>query len=170
MKIRLSKIVLFVTLAFFSAQCASIVHGNKQEVHFTSQPSGATVYIDDHTVGQTPKILKLPRKGRVNGEPDSKKSYKIKIAMDGYLPYEIYIKREMDTWFLGNIIFGGLIGIIVDASNGAMYKLTPDQVVAQMSKDTGTGMSNKEKGAIYIAASLEIDPNWQKIGMLKKVK
>lgn len=37
----------------------------------------------------------------------------------------------MDGWLLGNLLIGGLIGIIIDASNGSMYKLTPDQVIAQ---------------------------------------
>jgi PEGA domain len=167
---KLSKLFILSLISIFFCNCASIIHGNKQEVFFSSQPSGATIYIDEHKIGETPKTIKLPRKGRAKGEPDSKKSYKIKIALDGYLPYELYVKREMDTWFLGNIIFGGLIGIIVDASNGSMYKLTPDQVISQLTKNTDTGMIKQQKGSVYVAVSLDVDPSWQKIGTLEKTK
>ena len=90
--------------------------------------------------------------------------------MAGFMPYEIFIKREMDSWVVGNIIFGGLIGLIVDAANGSMYKLTPDQVIASLPKNVGTGMIKNQKGSIYIAASLQIDPKWEKIGQLEKSK
>jgi hypothetical protein len=91
------------------------------------------------------------------------------MEMEGYYPYEMKIKREMDGWFLGNLLFGGLIGIIVDASNGAMYKLTPDQVVAQMGKTTAMN-SNKTDDKIYVAVTLDIDPAWERIGTMEKVK
>lgn len=164
------KSLLILTLAFGLSNCASIIHGSKQEVTFTSQPSGATVYIDDHKIGETPRAITLSRKGRIEGEPSTKKSYKVKIEMAGFMPYEIFIKREMDSWVVGNIIFGGLIGLIVDAANGSMYKLTPDQVIASLPKNVGTGMIKNQKGSIYIAASLQIDPKWEKIGQLEKSK
>lgn len=38
----------------------------------------------------------------------------------------------MDGWLFGNLLFGGLICVIVDAATGAMYKLTPNQMAAQL--------------------------------------
>ena len=90
----------------------------------------------------------------------------MKVELEGFYPYEVKLKREMDGWFLGNIIFGGLIGIIIDASNGAMYKLNPDQVIAQMGKSTSMISSEEEK--VFVAVTLEADPSWQKIGQLSK--
>lgn len=72
----------------------------------------------------------------------------------------------MDGWFLGNLLFGGLIGIIVDAASGSMYQLTPDQVIASMGKNTA--QHNTEDGNIMISVSLDIDPSWKKIGQLEK--
>ncbi len=146
--------------------CASIIHGSMQEVDFSSQPSGATISIDGQEVGKTPKTIELRRKGREKGDKSKKNSYEVKIALDGYYPYEIKIKRDMDGWFLGNIIFGGVIGIIIDASNGSMYKLTPDQIIAQMN-DANT-MIDTEDDKIYMAVSLTADPEWEKIGQLTK--
>ncbi|HEU5289182.1 MAG TPA: PEGA domain-containing protein [Cyclobacteriaceae bacterium] len=148
------------------SSCASIVHGNVQTIDFTSQPKGARIIIDGSEYGVTPSSIPLKRSGRFKGEISTKKEYAVKIELDGYYPYEIKIKREMDAWFLGNIIFGGLIGIIIDASSGAMYKLTPDQVVAQMSVQTAM-IKQENDDRIYIAVALEVDPGWEKIGTLE---
>jgi len=149
--------------------CASIVHGPTQSVDFSSQPAGAKITIDRKDYGVTPKSVDLRRRGRLKGENSEKKEYAVKIELDGYYPYEIKIKREMDGWFLGNIIFGGLLGIIIDAGNGSMYKLTPDQVIAQMGRANAM-ILNKDDDKVYVAVTFHIDPNWEKIGEMKKSK
>lgn len=161
------KNLTFVFLALVLSGCASIIHGTTQTIDFTSQPSGATITIDGKNYGKTPKSIPLRRKGREKGDKSGKNTYQVKIALDGYHPYEIKIKREVDGWFWGNILLGGIIGIIVDASNGSMYKLTPNQVIAQMSSSS-TGMVDVKENGVYIATTLKIDPNWQKIGQLDK--
>jgi PEGA domain len=168
MSYKLSKFIYLLFLSFVSVNCASIIHGNKQDVYFTSQPTGATLYIDDHKVGPTPKTIRLPRKGRIVGENSAKKSYKIKIEMEGYLPYEIYVRRDVDNWLWGNLFFGGIFGIAIDAATGAMYKLTPDQVVGTLPQDSRNGSVKNKDSIIYIVASLKIDPSWEKIGYLEK--
>lgn len=145
--------------------CASIIHGPTQTVNFASQPTGAKITIDGKDYGNTPRTVDLRRKGRLKGEISTKQSYSVRIELPGYYPYDILIKREMDGWFLGNLLFGGLIGIIIDASNGAMYKLTPDQLIAQLGKSTAMNMN---EGEIYIAATLKADPSWEKLGIMEK--
>lgn len=159
--------ITFSFLALFLlGSCASIIHGPNQSIDFSSQPTGAKIFIDGKEYGITPKTVDLKRKGRLKGEISSKKEYAVKVELEGFYPYEVKLKREMDGWFLGNIIFGGLIGIIIDASNGAMYKLNPDQVIAQMGKSTSMISSEEEK--VFVAVTLEADPSWQKIGQLSK--
>lgn len=158
-----------ITLTFLLlTSCASIIHGSSQSVTFNSQPPGATITIDGKEYGKTPQTISLKRKGRVKGENSSKKSYDVKVFLEGYYSYDIKINREMDGWFIGNILFGGIIGIIVDASNGSMYKLTPDQIIAQMNKSTA--MNYEDKDQIFFAVTLKTDPTWQKIGQLEKIK
>nr|WP_288933336.1 PEGA domain-containing protein [uncultured Allomuricauda sp.] len=166
MKIKITTIGI---LTLIMSSCASIVHGPTQTVDFNSQPSGATITIDGKEFGKTPQSIELRRKGREKGNRTRKQQYYVKIALDGYYPYELKLKREMDGWFLGNLLFGGLIGIIVDASNGAMYKLSPNQVIAQMNKNTNE-MANTEDDRIYLAVTMKIDPNWEKIDQLEPVK
>lgn len=154
-----------IVVALLLTNCAAIVHGNKQLVDISSQPAGAKVYIDNHVYGTTPTTVKLKRSGRFPGESSYKKNYAVKIELDGYYPYEMKINRTVDGWFFGNIIIGGLLGIIIDAASGSMYRLTPDQVITTMGRNSSV-MKNGDD--IYIAVSLEIDPEWEKIGQLAK--
>ena len=163
----MKKQLLVITFAlFFITSCASIVHGPTQPVSFISQPSGATILINGKEYGKTPQVIELRRMGRERGADPNIKMYDVQVLMDGYYPYEFKITREMDGWFLGNILLGGLIGIIVDASNGAMYKLTPSQVIAQMQHSTASSYSKDDE--LYFAVSLKVNPEWVKIGQLEK--
>ncbi|MCK5730869.1 MAG: PEGA domain-containing protein [Draconibacterium sp.] len=155
-----------ILLALLLTNCAAIIHGNKQIVDFSSQPSGAIVYIDGKEYGTTPTSVELKRMGRLKGESSEKKEYQVKIHLDGYHPYEIKVKRTVDGWFFGNIIFGGLIGIIIDAATGSMYKLTPDQVIATIGKESAAIQQIDEN--IFIAVTLDINPKWEKVGQLAK--
>jgi hypothetical protein len=162
-----SKLAMVAAFCALLSGCASIIHGANQAVDITSQPTGATITIDGREYGQTPKSIELRRKGRLKTELAPKKEYAVTIEMDGYFPYEMKIKRELDGWFIGNIILGGLIGIIIDAADGAMYKLTPDQIIAQMGRENAMNIQ-KSGEHLYIAATLEPDPSWEKIGNLSK--
>lgn len=158
-----------LSLTFLFSSCASIIHGPTQSVSFASQPSGAKIWIDGKDYGATPKSVDLRRKGRLKGEISTKKEYSVKVELEGFYPYEVKLQREMDGWFLGNILFGGLIGIIIDASNGAMYKLNPSQVVAQMGRTTSSNLT-EQNDILYVAVTLQPDPSWERIGTLEKSK
>lgn len=160
--------VVVAMLCLFLSGCASIIHGTTQAVDFGSQPAGARISIDGREVGVTPKTVDLRRKGRTKEEAKPKQEYAIRIEMEGYMPYEMKIKRELDAWFFGNLIFGGLIGIIIDASNGAMYKLTPDQIIAQMGRVTAMNEKNGDK--LFIGVTLTPDPSWERVGTLSKAE
>jgi hypothetical protein len=45
------------------------------------------------------------------------------------------LTKKFNAWYLGNIIFGGLIGIVIDPITGAIYELSPDQVNAHFNKE-----------------------------------
>lgn len=145
-----------LAIALLTTSCATIVSGSKQNVRFSSNPSTATIFIDEVEVGKTPFEIKLARK--------SEHSVMIKLA--GYQTYETKLTKKFNAWYIGNILFGGLIGIIIDPITGAMYNLSPDQVNAQMNKGTAFKSNGKD---IYVAVALNIDPSWKKVGQLEKV-
>lgn len=163
-----TKSITALVAVFLFTQCASIVHGSKQAVDFTSQPSGARITIDGKEYGVTPQSISLERVGRLKGEAPGKKEYSVKIELDGYLPYEMKLKREVDGWFFGNLLLGGVIGMVIDAADGAMYKLNPNQVVAMLGKTTA--MNYVEDGKVYVAVTLNPDPTWEKIGYLERIE
>lgn len=135
--------------------CATIMHGSGQEVSVASTPTGARVIVDGSEKGFTPYVADLKRKDK----------HVIRIELDGYQPYEVPIVRSTSGWVWGNIVFGGLIGLAVDAMTGSIYKLKPEQVEATLSQ-TG-GIALEERGdAIVITAVLRADPEWQRIGSL----
>jgi hypothetical protein len=134
-------------------------------VDISSQPVGAKIYVDGRDYGTTPLSIPLNRQGRLLGESKSKKEYSIKIVLEGYSPYEIKLNREMEKLFLLNIM--SPIWLILDASNGAMYRLTPDQISATMGKKTV--FNHSKNSDLYIAVTLNPDPSWEKIGTMMKV-
>jgi hypothetical protein len=59
----------------------------------------------------------------------SGEDYKLVFEEAGCYPYEMHVMSTVDGWYFGNILFGGLIGIIiVDPATGDMYTLAPRDV------------------------------------------
>jgi len=53
----------------------------------------------------------------------------MRFAKDAYQAREVTVRGEIEGWYFGNIIFGGLIGLLaVDPATGAMYTLKPNSV------------------------------------------
>ena len=49
--------------------------------------------------------------------------------MPGYSPTEVKLDSSVSGWYFGNLLFGGLIGmLIVDPLTGAMFNLTPEKI------------------------------------------
>jgi hypothetical protein len=132
--------LIVVASAAVLAGCASIVSKSEYPVAVTSNPTGA-----DFTVK------------RANGLPIASGVTPATItlaASDGYFKpakYTVEFRRKgvvqsvpltakIDGWYFGNILFGGLIGLlIVDPATGAMWSLK-DTVVStfQQTADAGT--------------------------------
>lgn len=105
--------------------CASIVSKSQYPVVINSDPAGAEFTISNKkdeivSQGKTPTTIVLKSgAGFFSGE-----EYKIAMKMDGFPERVVDFKAQMDGWYLGNILFGGLIGmLIVDPATGAMWSL-----------------------------------------------
>ena len=151
-----SIIVAFVFIVVFSG-CATIMQGTTQSVGIASTPTGAAVTVDNVEKGRTPIVVELKRKDH----------HFVKIEMPGYMPYETTFTRSTSGWVLGNIVFGGLIGLAVDAMAGGLYKLTPIEINAVLAKEGVSSLYRKD--SLYVAVVLNPDPNWEKIGQLEKL-
>ena len=137
--------------------CATIMKGSDQNINFTSNPAGAQIKINGASMGNTPVVLKLK-----TGDEQS-----VRLELEGYLPYETKITKSISGWIWGNIVFGGIIGLIVDFSTGAVYKLNQDQISAQLQKN-GMGEAGIKDGNVFVFVTMKPDHTWEQIGQLEK--
>jgi hypothetical protein len=149
-----TRLLSFAVVALALAGCATIMQGTSQELSVASTPTGARVLVDGTEVGRTPHVANLKRKDK----------HVVRIEMDGYQPFELPIARATSGWVWGNLVFGGIPGLAVDAITGGLYKLRPEQVEATLAQSTA---AVGERGDVMVlAVVLRTDPEWEKIGGL----
>lgn len=112
----------FGACLLFSAGCASIISGSSDEIHVNSTPAGAQIYHGGLSKGTTPGTIQVKR-----GSSDP-----VVLKLDGYSDQSVPLGKSFNTVTLGNILLGGLIGIIVDFATGAVYDVSPDSVNVTM--------------------------------------
>ena len=122
-------VLLAVAIGSTVTACATIINGSSQSVGFRSQPTGADVFINGILVGQTPVAPDLKRMD----------NHIVRIELDGYEPYDFKIDRRVSGWVAGNILFGGMVGIAIDAITGSMYRLDPSEVDVVLGNATIAG-------------------------------
>ena len=127
-------ISLLIAAIITLSGCASIVSKSLYPISINSTPSGAKITITDKKAkeiytGTTPANVQL----NSGAGYFLKSSYSVKFEMDGYDTKTVPVEFKMDGWYWGNILFGGLIGIlIVDPATGAMFKLDTEFVNENM--------------------------------------
>lgn len=157
MKNRVLAFVVASTLLLNS--CASIVSKSNYPISINSTPSDAKISITNKKgieiyKGTTPANLKL----KSGAGFFSKASYQVKFEKDGYETKIVPINFKLDGWYIGNIIFGGVIGfLIVDPATGAMYKLDTEFVNETLVKSTST----TENEELKIYTFNEIPSDWK---------
>ncbi|HCB44352.1 MAG TPA: hypothetical protein DHW73_11305 [Pseudomonas sp.] len=119
--------------AFTLSGCASIVSDSQYPVSIQSSPQGADFKVTNShgTVihqGTTPATVSLE-----SGDGYFKKArYNLEFSKEGYQDQRLSMQGDLDGWYWGNILFGGLIGwFVVDPVTGAMYKL-PERTSANL--------------------------------------
>ena len=89
----------------------------------------------------------------------------MRVELSGYQPFDMTLTRSVSGWVWGNIVFGGLIGLAVDAIDGAFYNLSPEQVSATLAANPAS--VSKTGDGIYLFAVLKPEPGWVKVGQLQ---
>jgi hypothetical protein len=103
--------------------CASIVSGRNATVEIESQPSNADVVVRDKhgkevVATHTPASVQLKRKDGFLMPA----SYTATIEKPGYAPEIVPIRSTVNPWILGNVVFGGIIGLAIDNTTGAAWQ------------------------------------------------
>jgi hypothetical protein len=147
-----------VLLALAVTGCATIVARSTQKVEMSSAPPGAAVTITNRAgdvvhSGTTPLTATL-RKGAGYFK---KESYAVRFTKDGYEPRELTLTGTMSGWYIGNILFGGLIGmLVVDPQTGAMFRLEPKSLDATLTPLKG--FAPVERSGLRVVALTDLPP------------
>ena len=130
MTTRLSRLLAVSTTILSLAACASIVSDSEGVVTISSNPTAAEITIADQSGaevyrGTTPATITLDASaGYFDGQ-----EYTVTFAKEGYDPTTVKVDSRINGWYVGNIVFGGLIGwLIVDPLTGAMLALDSEHV------------------------------------------
>lgn len=110
--------------------CATIVHNGPRQISVASTPPGAKVSIYDRSnslvqVSTTPFLATLPTKFAYFKGQD----YRLVFELPEHATAEVHLQSTVSRWYFGNLLFGGLLGmVIVDPSTGAMFNLAPQKI------------------------------------------
>jgi hypothetical protein len=131
--------ISILIVAALASGCATIVKGASQGVTVKTDPPGAICEMrkKGKTVGvvnPTPGTVQLG-KGGTALEVNCKKS--------GYLDSNATLTSSMQGWTFGNLILGGIVGLVVDAGSGAAYqyrseifiRLLPESFISVETRD-----------------------------------
>jgi hypothetical protein len=109
--------------------CASVTRGTSENISIASTPSGAEATItglDVPTACVTPCAIIAKRNADIS----------VAFAKPGYEPQVVELTKEVPgagaAGFAGNILAGGLIGMGVDAYNGAAQDHKPNPVIVTL--------------------------------------
>jgi len=120
--VALPRLVALLGIAVLPA-CATIVSSPSQDVAVLTEPPGAacTLARNGAPVGAvlaTPGTVRIGRSARETT---------VACTRDGHQPAQAALPPGFNPWFLGNILLGGIVGIVVDVSTGAVNRY-PDEV------------------------------------------
>ncbi len=125
-------------IALSLAGCATIMAGGPDRIPVSTNPPGATVYVDGVMVGQTPLMLTLDRE-HSNGN--------IRIEMPGFAPVILTRTKEINGWFWANLCLGGVVGIIVDLITGDVKRFDDTPIAIGLTPAYGpTPVYNPQPG------------------------
>ncbi len=143
---------LLTIVISLSLGCASIVSKSNYPVSINSVPEGATITVTDKNgtqiyKGTTPTTVTLKSgAGFFSGA-----TYTVTFEKPGYQPQTAVIEKQLDGWYIGNFIFGGLIGLlIVDPATGAMWKLPPSISATLVANTSSLTIDGKELRIAFI--------------------
>lgn len=122
MKNKLS-IVLLLGIALSTTSCASIFTGTSDKITFNSTPEGATVLHKGIEKCVTPCVVPIPR---------SLSKQTVTFKKEGFNDKEVKLTKNFNPVTLLNILFGGAIGVGIDAATGSLTKYSPKAYTAEL--------------------------------------
>ena len=125
----MSRILTVVVIAFLLTGCATITRSTSQSFVIETNPSGADVRLSNGYSCVSPCSLGMKRKP----------GFQVTISKDGYKTVTTTVTSQVSSGggagMAGNVIFGGIPGLVVDSVSGAMNELIPNPLVIKLEKN-----------------------------------
>jgi hypothetical protein len=144
---RLMSLAVLSGVVVGGSGCATLVHGPRQTVTVTSDPSGAAVTVlSGSTVkeapGVTPVKVRLPRRDA---------NLTLRLEKAGCAPTEVKLKRSVSGWTFGNLIAANPFAQQgMDSSSGVSYAGQLGLTTAMFTTDFLTGGAYKLPKAVDV--------------------
>lgn len=138
----MKKILTLVAIAIVFASCATIFTKSSYPISFTSSPDDAKITITNRSgrtiyAGNTPATITLKSAAGYM----KREEYTITLNREGFEPQTTVLTSNLDGWYIGNILIGGLIGmLIVDPASGAMYRFVDSTVHTELKQSEERGL------------------------------
>lgn len=160
--IKIKHAILLAAAAVGLPGCATVMHGANQTFLIDTDPVGASVKMSNGSNCVSPCKLELPRRY----------DFRADISLDGYRPVYVLVHSKTGGATFGNLLAGGIIGAVVDSSNGANKQLSPNPLKVRLTavgqttaevlldkkgKETGTVEAYNDKVRVDVAKSLGPD-------------
>lgn len=121
----MKSLLLVTAIALSSAGCASIVKGTTQPITVNTDPQGARCEIKREgaviaVADPTPQTVQVDK--------DSA-DLMLTCTLAGHKPGQYTLVSEAEAMAAGNVVFGGVIGLAVDAGTGALNKYAANTTV-----------------------------------------
>lgn len=98
--------VSVILILVLTTNCASIVHGTRQEIPVKSNPTAADVAVKcadgEFNAAPTPTEIILKR---------NRGGCEVTVSKAGFRPETVRLKRRLSGWYLANILIGGIVGL-----------------------------------------------------------
>jgi hypothetical protein len=118
---RYPTLAVLAALVVLTSGCATITKGSSQTITVDTDPSGAIC-----TLTRDAKMLAVvnPTPGSISISKDSG-AISVICKKESFLDAAGTMTSQFQAMTFGNILFGGLIGIAVDAASGATHEYPP---------------------------------------------
>jgi hypothetical protein len=107
-------------LGLLGGGCATVTTGNRQDIAVVSQPEAADCILTRD--GATIATIRTP--GTVNVKRDAK-PITVVCRKDNHDDNRAVMDSQLEGMTAGNLLIGGLVGVIVDAASGANSRYAP---------------------------------------------
>lgn len=142
-------------LASLMSGCASITTGKEQKLTFDTDPAGADCTLTQSGVDidkfKTPRMLSVRR---------ANSPLIVACSKAGYHQTRAMIATTISDGAWGNLVVGGIIGVMIDQSNGAAFRYyDPPKLPMVAAEDAPPSSGEIAKGVTLLPASESTPPS-----------